>query len=217
MFAFQVKEVDMKNQSYLVLGLFIASNVVAISPAAMVSPAQADTPCGTSARPSGGGYQHVVEIVEENQSYSKIIGPSGSKQAKIAPYINSLATQCGLATDYHSIRHPSLPDYLALTAGDTFGISGNILPTTAPAPLVAPSIFSQQVTTRSLMESMPFNCYEQDSKPYVAHHNPQLYFADQQATCLTNNEPLLFDAPDLSAAFTLIAPNNCHNMHDSRP
>lgn len=205
----------MTRRLYPILCLVVVASVMALSliNTRMVSPARADTPCGTSATPPVGGYQHIVEIIEENQSYSKIIGAPGSKAAKTAPYINSLATQCGLATNYHSIRHPSLPNYLALTAGDTFGITKDILPTSPPAPLDAASIFDQTTTT-SLMESMPQACYETDANPYLVHHNPQPYFADQQATCVSNNLPL--DPalpPNLSAAFTLIVPNRCNDMH----
>jgi phosphatidylinositol-3-phosphatase len=194
------------------LGLVIGSGVIALSLInTSMSPVRADTPCGTSASPPADGYKHVVEIIEENQSYSKIIGAPGSRAAKLAPYINSLASQCGLATDYHSIMHPSLPDYLALTAGDTFGVTRDIPPTSSPAPLDAVSTFDQTTTT-SLMESMPEPCYETDAFPYLVHHNPQPYFADQQSACRSNNLPL-GNTPDLSAAFTLIVPNRCNDMH----
>src|SRR5947208_12922884 len=56
---------------------------------------------------------HIFEIVMENKSYPSIIGSSS------APYINSLAQQYGLATNFYAIRHPSLPNYLALTSGST--------------------------------------------------------------------------------------------------
>ena len=42
-----------------------------------------------------------------------------------APYINSLAASYGLATNYYAASHPSLPNYLALTAGSTFGITSD--------------------------------------------------------------------------------------------
>lgn len=176
--------------------------------AVFVSPARADTPCGTRVSPPAGGYQHIVEIIEENTSYSKLIGPVGSRPAKLAPYANSLAAGCGLATNYYSIRHPSLPNYLALTGGDTFGVTGNVPPV---FQIAASSIFDQ-VTTTSLMESMPQACDTADVDPYEAHHNPQPYYTDQQATCPANNLPL-GATPDLSAAFTLIVPNACNDMH----
>src|SRR4051794_36577505 len=56
-------------------------------------------------------FSHIFEIVLENHETSSIIGASS------APYINSLAQQYGFATNYYGIRHPSLPNYLALTGG----------------------------------------------------------------------------------------------------
>src|SRR6266498_6023493 len=64
-------------------------------------------------------FSHIFEIVLENHETSSIIGSSS------APYINSLAQQYGLATNYYGIRHPSLPNYLALIGGDTFGITSD--------------------------------------------------------------------------------------------
>jgi len=61
-------------------------------------------------------YQHIVEIMMENTSYSTIIGNPN------APQINALATKYGLATDYYGVTHPSEPNYLANIAGDYFGI-----------------------------------------------------------------------------------------------
>jgi hypothetical protein len=50
--------------------------------------------------------------LDENRSFTDIIGSRLQ-----APYINSLAASCGLATDYHNTTHPSLPNYLAATSG----------------------------------------------------------------------------------------------------
>src|SRR5438067_2368843 len=64
-------------------------------------------------------FDHVFVIVMENHSYSEIIGrPS-------APYVNSLAATGSLFTNYTAVSHPSLPNYLALTGGSTFGITSD--------------------------------------------------------------------------------------------
>jgi hypothetical protein len=61
---------------------------------AAASPAAAAGPCGTlSTAPA---YKHVVWIWMENHSYSDIIGNTSQ-----APYLNALAGECGLATNYH--------------------------------------------------------------------------------------------------------------------
>src|SRR5258708_10315432 len=58
-------------------------------------------------------FSHVVLVVEENHSYSEVIGNASM------PYLNSLASQYGLATQYFADAHPSLPNYLVLTTGLT--------------------------------------------------------------------------------------------------
>jgi phosphatidylinositol-3-phosphatase len=46
-------------------------------------------------------YQHIIEIMMENTSYSTIIGEP------LAPQINALADKYGLAIDYFGVTHPS--------------------------------------------------------------------------------------------------------------
>src|SRR5439155_26283682 len=61
-------------------------------------------------------FSHVFVIVMENHEYGSVIGSAA------APYTNGLAASYGLATNYYGVSHPSLPNYLALTVGRTFGI-----------------------------------------------------------------------------------------------
>src|ERR1043165_9181643 len=62
---------------------------------------------------------HVVTIVMENKEFGDVIGSPD------APYVNRLARRYGLATASYGVRHPSLPDYLALTSGSTHGIESD--------------------------------------------------------------------------------------------
>src|SRR5436309_723060 len=101
------------------LGLLVAGCLAAMpawgkSPAT-VHQARARPRCGS--RPATDRWLHVVWIVMENHGYGNVIG------SREAPYLNALARQCGLATDYHAISHPSLPNYIALTSGSTQGIT----------------------------------------------------------------------------------------------
>ena len=59
-------------------------------------------------------FSHVFVIVMENREYTDVI------ENPAAPYINRLANHYALATNYTAVAHPSLPDYMALTSGDTF-------------------------------------------------------------------------------------------------
>src|SRR5262252_5429357 len=55
--------------------------------------------------------RHVVVLVEENHDYSQVIGSSAM------PYLNSLANQYGLATQYYADTHPSIGNYFMMTTG----------------------------------------------------------------------------------------------------
>jgi len=63
-------------------------------------------------------YSHIVVVVMENHGYSQIIGDTTD-----APYIHALASGGALLSNYTAITHPSEPNYFALYAGSTFGIS----------------------------------------------------------------------------------------------
>ena len=149
------------------------------------------------------GYQHVVWIVLENVGYSVIGSPS-------APYLNSLASRCGLATNYLAVSHPSLPNYIALTSGSTQGITDDAEPSVHH--VAGASIFSELGTSwRSLDESMPSPCDRVTSGTYAARHNPAVYFTNLP-NC--SSQDLALSLPlNLSAAFTFITPNICDDMH----
>jgi hypothetical protein len=182
----------------------LAAAVILPVLAAVDAPASAATqrPCRGTPAPT---WRHIVWVVMENRNYSSVIGTPAAR------YINSLARSCGLATNYRAIRHPSLPNYLALTSGSTHGVTNNRLP--RRLRISGPSIFSQ-VTSRSLVESMPSPCALSDSGSYLAHHNPQVYYTQQRPRCAIRDIRLRRPL-DLSAAFTFIKPNAAHDMHSS--
>src|SRR4029077_5272826 len=69
------------------------------------------------------GPRHAFVIVMENKSPA---------EAMTGPFTTSLAARYRVATNYHAITHPSVPNYLALTSGSTWGVtddSYHVLPT----------------------------------------------------------------------------------------
>lgn len=66
---------------------------------------------GVPAAASVPQFQHVVLVVEENHSFSSVIGNSAM------PYLNGLASQYSLATQYYADTHPSIGNYFMLTTG----------------------------------------------------------------------------------------------------
>jgi hypothetical protein len=162
-------------------------------------------PCGVATRPPA-VWRHVIWIVFENRRYSDIIGSSS------APYINSVAGKCGLATNFFAETHPSLPNYIAMTSGSPQGISDDSGPSSHP--LNVPNIFSLLgANWRALQESMPSNCDQSDSGDYAVRHNPATYYTNIAARCATQDVPL-GSTPDISARFTFVTPNACNDMHD---
>src|SRR6266852_8418154 len=72
------------------------------------------SPSATSDPSAAPDPSHVFVLVLENRSYSQVVGTS---------YIAQLASQYGLASNYRGISHPSLPNYLAMTSGSTWGVA----------------------------------------------------------------------------------------------
>jgi hypothetical protein len=68
-------------------------------------------PGGVLPRPT-----RVAVLVLENRSYEEVIGNPE------APFLNGLARRYALATRYFALAHPSLPNYVALTGGEMYGI-----------------------------------------------------------------------------------------------
>src|SRR5580700_7050231 len=75
------------------------------------------TAAGAAASPVAPRYDHIFVIIEENRSYSEIIGANS-----LAPNINRLAEQYGQAKQFYAEVHPSEANYVAMLGGDTFGI-----------------------------------------------------------------------------------------------
>jgi hypothetical protein len=140
----------------------------------------------------------------ENVGYSVVGSPS-------APYFNQLVSECGLATKYYAISHPSLPNYIALTSGSTQGITDDGEP--SEHPLSTPSLFSELGSNwRVLAGSMHNACDHVTSGDYAARHNPAVYYTTIAASCRRNDVPMTLPL-NLSARFTMIVPNICDDMH----
>jgi phosphatidylinositol-3-phosphatase len=175
--------------------------------------ASANWPCGKLPLAST-SYSHVIWIWMENHSYDEIIGSAE------APYINSLAAQCGLATNYHSISHPSLPNYIAATSGLPLAGLARFRSDCNPAPgcsTAAPSIFGQLGSWKAYEESMPGRCDRSNAGDYAVRHDPPPYYTALSA-CARNDVGYGQLARDLARhelpAFSFLTPNLIDDMHD---
>jgi len=148
---------------------------------------------------------HVFVIVMENRSYV---------QAMAMPYVSGLAAQYAVATNYRAITHPSLPNYLALTGGSTFGIRDDGYHRLDPGGLGA-QLTEHRIAWRAYMEGMTGGCLE-STGGYAVKHNPFAYFG---GGCPANVAPLTAQTLDADLAgttpnFVWITPDLCHDGHD---
>ena len=96
---------------------------------------------------------HTVLVVLENHELGEVLGASD------APYFNQLVSQGALAVNYHAITHPSLPNYLALAGGSTFGISEDCTDCLASGPSLATQLSAAGRSWRAYMGAMPSPCW----------------------------------------------------------
>jgi hypothetical protein len=93
---------------------------------------------------------HIVVVVEENRSDANIIGN------KSAPYINALAGNGAQMTASYAETHPSEPNYLALFAGSTLGLTSDACPVNAgAAPNLASELLAAGYTFTGFAEDLP--------------------------------------------------------------
>jgi phosphatidylinositol-3-phosphatase len=162
-------------------------------------------------------FGHVFVAVEENTSYADVIAnPS-------MPYLNSLANQYGLATNYFANAHPSIPNYFELTTGQILTLIDASTPQTFPvsANNVVRELLAAGKTWKSYAEDLPSVGYTGgDTGRYAVRHNPLAYFTDVQndATQVQNLVPFSQLAADLNTAnlpeFSFLVPNLCNDAHD---
>lgn len=159
-------------------------------------------------------FSHVVLVVEENHSYSDVIGNSAM------PYLNSLASQYGLATQYFANGHPSMPNYLMLTTGQMESFDDNFSGTISDDNVVRELVKAGK-SWKAYEESIPSAGYiGPDAAPYVRRHDPFSYLSDvqQDTSQATNIVPFSEFASDLAnnslPQFSFIAPNLNNDAHN---
>ena len=157
---------------------------------------------------------HVVVVLEENESYSAVIGSSSM------PYLNSLASENALATQYYANVHPSIGNYFMLTAGQLV-TSNDSLNTTVNVDNIVRHLLTAGKTWKSYAESLPSVGYiGGDQYPYIRHHNPLSYFTDVANSSVQrlNLVPFTHFAGDLGKNqlpnYSFVVPNENHNAHD---
>jgi hypothetical protein len=166
---------------------------------------------------------HILLIVEENRSYSNIVG------SKNAPYLNSLAHTYRSATNWYAVQHKSQDDYVELISGSNHGI-----PNGKPyaALTVVDNLHAKGIPWKAYYEGLGSDCMKgtDPTGQYDVFHNPFHYFTRYGTTtgkwCSSANlategvvrypgASALVSVLDGSGAPDLVTliPNDCHDMH----
>jgi len=180
-----------------------------------MSEGQSGTAAITVTPPSAGAtFGHVFVVTEENTNYSSVIGSSSM------PYLNGLAQQYGLATQYYANTHPSIGNYFELSTGQIISNNDNFS-TVQNVPNVVRSLLAAGKTWKSYAESIPNACYlGGDTGNYARKHNifPLLSDVANDPVQACNNVPFTQFATDLANGtlphFSNIVPNLCNDAHD---
>jgi len=173
-------------------------------------------------------YDHILVIILENHGFDLII------ENPIAPNIDKLAKKYGLAAHYYGVVHPSKANYIAMIAGQTFGIHDDEPYThhTLDKRSLVDQLEERNLTWKGYYQ----NIHEPGSKAvafpdpqspvpdppserYVAKHNAFINFSKVQKDQALLSKMVDFDQlfQDLFSGqmpnYAHIVPDQCHNMH----
>jgi phosphatidylinositol-3-phosphatase len=156
-------------------------------------------------------YAHVVIVIEENRSQANIIG----NQA--APFINALAAGGAMMAQSFAETHPSEPNYLAMFAGNTFGLTKDSCPVDVGAqPNIASGLLAAGRTFGGFAEDLPaVGSTVCSAGKYARKHVPWVDFSNVPTTLSVPFSA--FPAPGNYASLptvSFVIPNNDNNMHD---
>jgi len=187
------------------------------APTATVARLPTATPAPTATpMPLVPEFKHIVTIVFENKEFGTVIGNSRM------PYFNYLADTYTLLTQHYAVTHPSLPNYLALISGETFGLDFNCTKCLYDAVTLPDLIEASGRTWKTYQEDMPSACFEgSDYGLYAMKHNPFIYFEPIRLNaerCARSVVPFTQLYADIAAnelpAYAFITPNLCNDAHD---
>jgi len=174
------------------------------SPTPTVDASPTPSPNPTIAPAPAPAPSHIFVIVMENRSYN---------DALAGRYTSQLAAKYALATNYRGVSHPSLPNYLAMTSGSTWGITDDGYHA-LPAGGLGAQLTAAGISWRAYMEGMTSGACLSNTTLYAVKHNPFAYYGGR---CPAQVVPFTQFSRDISGSvprFVWITPNMCHDGHD---
>ena len=163
----------------------------------MIAPA---TPNETPAPAS----PHVFVIVMENTSLATAVRYAS---------IERLTATYALATNYHAVASPSLPNYLAITSGSTWGVTDNAYHV-LPQGGLGMQLTAAGLGWRAYMEGLTDQGCLHSPYPYALKHNPFAYYGGACPPNVVSLDELDADLAENTPSFVWITPGLCHDGHD---
>lgn len=169
-------------------------------------------PAGRSQVLGASSVTKVLVVVEENHSLAQM--------REGMPATFELAKEYGYATRFTALTHPSLPNYLGIVAGRTFGVRDDGSP--SGHRLTGSTVFGQALdsgmSARLYAQGMPVRCAQRNLGRYVVRHNPWAYFVDERTECRLDDVPFRrFDRDALQGTLPtvgMVIPDLDHDAHD---
>lgn len=167
---------------------------------------------------AGLSFGHVVIVMEENANYSSVVGATASM-----PYLNSLISSYGLATQYYADTHPSIGNYLMLVTGQIMTNDDGETPESFPISVdnIVRELSANGKTWKAYAEDLPSVGYiGGDTGNYAVRHVPLAYLSDVQDSATTRQGLVPFTqfAADLASGalpnFSFVTPNLCNDAHN---
>lgn len=177
------------------------------APPATMSPAPSRVVLTAAAVPQPA---HVIVVIEENRALANIIGN------KAAPFINALAAGGANMTASFAETHPSEPNYLALFAGSTFGVTTDACPVNAgAAPNLASELLAAGRTFAGFSEGLPAAGSPVCSAGrYARKHVPWADFTNVPPTASLPFSAFPMGNYAVLPTVSFVIPDNGNNMHD---
>jgi hypothetical protein len=179
--------------------------VTATTPSASQSqPTQTPSPTPSPTETPVPRAPHVFVIVMENASLTTALR---------SPSIERLAATYALATNYHAVSSPSLPNYLALTSGSTWGITDNAYHV-LPWGGIGAQLTAAGLSWRAYMEGLTDAGCLRSPYPYALKHNPFAYYGGACPENVVSLDALDADLAGDTPTFVWVTPGLCHDGHD---
>jgi hypothetical protein len=161
---------------------------------------------------------HIVLVMEENQSYSTVVGNTSDW-----PNLNNLISNGALATNYYANSHPSIGNYFMLTTGQLLTTDDSST-TVWNVDNLARRMLASGVSFKIYAEGITQGYLGGNTGLYLIRHNPFAMLSDVADNPQVANQciwPFTQFAADLASGtlpdFSYIVPNVDDDAHNGTP